>query len=90
MANTKSAMKRIRSSERRAQHNQVARSTARTYVKRARQLIEEGNLQEAQAVVAQAVSALDRAAKKGVIHRNNASRRKSRLMKLYNHAKGSA
>jgi small subunit ribosomal protein S20 len=83
-------MKRIRSSRRRAQHNQVTRSTARTYVKRARRLIEQGNLDEAQAVVVQAVSALDKAAEKGVIHRNNAARRKSRLVKMLNQARASA
>ena len=90
MANTKSAIKRIRSSRRRAEHNQVTRSTARTYVKRARQLIEQGSLDEAETVVVQAVSALDKAAEKGVIHRNNAARRKSRLVKMLNQAKASA
>jgi small subunit ribosomal protein S20 len=90
LANTKSANKRIRSSRRRAQHNQVTRSTARTYVKRARRLIEQGDLDEAQAVVVQAVSALDKAAEKGVIHRNNAARRKSRLVKMLNQARASA
>ena len=90
MANTKSAMKRVRSSRRRAAHNQVTRSTARTYVKKARQLIEQGSLDEAETVVVQAVSALDKAAEKGVIHRNNAARRKSRLVKMLNQAKASA
>jgi len=90
LANTKSAIKRVRSSRRRAQHNQVTRSTARTYVRRARRLIEQGNLDEAQAVVVQAVSALDKAAEKGVIHRNNAARRKSRLVKMLNQARASA
>ena len=90
LANTRSAMKRVRSSQRRAQHNQVTRSTARTYVKKARQLIEQGSLEEAEAVVVQAVSALDRAAQKGVIHRNNAARRKSRLVKMLNQAKAGA
>ena len=90
MANTKSAIKRIRSSRRRAEHNQVTRSTARTHIKKARTLIEQGSLDEAEAVVVQAVSALDRAAEKGVIHRNNAARRKSRLVKMLNQAKASA
>ncbi len=90
MANLKSSIKRIRSSRRRAAYNQITRSTARTYVKKARRLIEQGDLDQAEAVVRQAVSALDRAAEKGVIHRNNAARRKSRLMKLYNQARASA
>lgn len=90
MANTKSAIKRIRSSRRRAQHNQVTRSTARTYVRKARKLIEQGSFDEAEAVVVQAISALDKAAEKGVIHRNNAARRKSRLVKSLNQAKAGA
>jgi small subunit ribosomal protein S20 len=90
LANTKSAMKRVRSSQRRAEFNQVTRSTARTYVKRARQLIEQGSIDEAEAVVMQAVRALDKAASKGVIHRNNAARRKSRLVRMLNEAKSSA
>jgi len=83
-------MKRVRSSRRRAAQNQVVRSAARTYVKRARRLIAEGNLDEAEGVIWQAVSALDKAAQKGVVHRNNAARRKSRLLKLYNQAKQEA
>jgi small subunit ribosomal protein S20 len=86
LANLRSSIKRIRSSRRKAAYNQITRSTARTYVKRARRLIEAGDLEEAQAVVHQAIRSLDRAAQKGVIHRNNAARRKSRLMKLLNQA----
>ena len=88
MANLKSSIKRVRSSRRKAEHNQIARSAARTYVKKARRLIAEGNLDEAQAVVHSAVIALDKAAQKGVIHRNNAARRKSRLVKLLNQSQG--
>lgn len=90
MANIKSSIKRIRSSRRKAQFNQVVRSTARTYVKRARTLIEQGNLDQAALVVNQAVSALDKAAQKGVIHPNNAARRKSRLVQALNKARTQA
>ena len=90
MANIQSSIKRIRSSRRRAEYNQVTRSAARTYVKRARTLIEQGNLDQAALVVNQAVSALDKAAQKGVIHRNNAARRKSRLVKALNKARAQA
>jgi len=86
LANLKSSIKRIRSSRRKAAYNQIRRSTARTYIKKARRLIQEGNLEEAQAVVQLAVSALDRAAQKGVIHKNNAARRKSRLTQRLNQA----
>jgi len=87
LANTKSAIKRVRSSERRRTVNQVHRSRARTYVKKTRVLIADGQLDEAEAMVRQAASALDVAARKGVIHKNNAARRKSRLMKQLNKAK---
>ncbi|MDH7473214.1 MAG: 30S ribosomal protein S20 [Anaerolineae bacterium] len=88
MANTKSAIKRIRSSKRRQERNRVFRSRARTFVKKARMLIDEGKLDEAQEAVRQAVSALDKAAEKGIIHKNNAARRKSRLMQHLNQARG--
>ncbi len=66
--------------------NRIVRSRARTRVKKVRNLIAAGQLDEAQASVVQAISALDRAAEKGVIHKNNAARRKSRLMKQLNRA----
>ena len=85
MANTRSALKRIRSSEKKRRRNRIFRSSARTYVKKARTLItEQGKSEESQVAVLQAISALDKAAQKGVIHRNNAARRKARLMKLLN------
>lgn len=87
MANTASAIKEIRRSGRRRGFNQVHRSKARTYVKRTRRLIESGRLEEAEAVAFQAIRALDKAAQKGVIHRNNAARRKSRLIRQLNQAK---
>jgi small subunit ribosomal protein S20 len=86
LANLKSSLKRVRRSRRREVINRVPRSAARTFVKKARRLIDEGNLEEAQQVVNRAAKALDRAAQKGVIHRNNAARRKSRLMKMLNRA----
>lgn len=87
MANTKSAIKRIRSSERRRRINQIHRSRARTYVKKTRRLIDTGQLAEAEAMAIQAASALDKAAQRGVIHKNQAARSKSRLMKQLNQAK---
>jgi small subunit ribosomal protein S20 len=87
LANTKSAIKRIRSSERRRKINQVHRSRARTFIKRTRSLIDAGRYEEAEAVAHEAIKALDRAAQKGIIHRNNAARRKSRLIQALNQAK---
>ena len=80
MANTTSAKKRIRQNVKRRERNRQYRSAARTYIKKTRNLIEEGKLDEAEASMRQAVSTLDKAARKGVIHKNNASRRKSRIM----------
>jgi small subunit ribosomal protein S20 len=87
LANTQSAIKRIRRSERRRKINQVHRSRARTYVKRARALIAAGQIEEAEAVALQAVRSLDKAAERGIIHKNKAARSKSRLMKRLNQAK---
>ena len=81
MANHPSSLKRIRSSERRRKRNRLVRSGTRSAVKKARMSISAGNVDEAEAAVLAAVSALDSAASKGVIHKNNAARRKSRLFK---------
>ncbi len=81
MANTRSALKRIRSTARKTARNRAIRSATRTFVKKARLLIAAGNKEEAEAAVKRAISALDRAVTKGVLHRNNAARRKSRLVK---------
>jgi len=84
LANTKSAIKRLRSSERRRLRNRVYIGRARTAVKKARRLMDEGHLEEAREAVHVAVIALDKAAEKGIIHKNNAARRKSRLMRRFN------
>jgi small subunit ribosomal protein S20 len=84
LANTKSAIKRLRSAERRRLHNRMYRGQARTAVKKARHLINDGHVEEARQAVHAAVVALDKAAQKGVIHKNNAARRKSRLMQQLN------
>ena len=81
MANSRSALKRIRQNEKRRDKNRVFRGRARTFVKKARLAIDAGNADEARSATMEAVSALDKAAEKGIIHKNNASRRKSRLMK---------
>jgi small subunit ribosomal protein S20 len=87
LANIQSAIKRIRRSERRRKINQVHRSRARTYVKRTRELIAAGKIEEAESVALQAMRSLDKAAQQGIIHKNKAARSKSRLMKQLNQAK---
>ena len=84
MANIKSAIKQIKQSEKKRLRNRVHLSSARTHLKLARNAIAEEKPEEAQAATRQALQALDRAAQKGVIHRNNAARRKARLMKSLN------
>ncbi|MCD6290885.1 MAG: 30S ribosomal protein S20 [Anaerolineae bacterium] len=86
MANTRSALKRTRSSERKRLRNRIIRGRARTYVKHTRRALAAGDLEAAQEYARIAIQALDKAAEKGVIHRNNAARRKSRLMKALNQA----
>lgn len=81
MANIKSAIKRNRQNEKRRLRNRVYRGRARSSIRKAQVQIEDGDLQAAREATIQAVSDLDKAAEKGVIHKNNASRRKSRLMK---------
>jgi small subunit ribosomal protein S20 len=84
MPNNAAAEKRMRQEKKRRLRNRMVKSTVKTYITKARQAINRGA--DAQEAVRTAVSELDRAAKKGVIHRNNAARRKSRLMKQLNAA----
>ncbi len=84
MANSKSAEKRARVSERRRKRNRVYRSAARTQVRTAVRMIESGDAEAAALAVGNAMSTLDRAAVKGIIHKNNAARHKSRLMARFN------
>ncbi len=81
MANIKSAIKRNKQNEKRRVRNRIYRGGARTYVKKARTSLQGKDLQAAQQDTLEAISALDKAAEKGAIHKNNAARRKSRLMK---------
>ncbi len=89
MANTKSAQKRIRSDARKRMRNLRVRSRVKTFIKKAEQTVFTGGEDAAEAVRV-ACSELDKAATKGVIHKNNAARRKGRLMAKYNKAQQSA
>jgi small subunit ribosomal protein S20 len=82
LANIKSAIKRIRSSKRRAARNKAARTRAKSTVKDVRTLIDSGaDSKETAAAINAAASTLDKADSKGILHKRNAARRKSRLMK---------
>ena len=83
---TKSVTKQVRVAGRRQQRNKSVRSEVKTNITKAEKLIFSGELEVAREAVVTAVASLDDAAEKGIIHSNNAARRKSRLMKKLNEA----
>jgi small subunit ribosomal protein S20 len=82
-----SALKAMRRDARKAVYRGKVRTSTRTYVKKAHTVIASGKLEGADEALHTAVRALDKAAQKGVIHKNAAARRKSRLMKALNKAR---
>ncbi len=80
MANIKSAIKRARQNVKLRQHNASARSMFRTYVKNVLKAVEAGDVEIARAAYAKAQPIIDKAASKGLIHKNKAARIKSRLV----------
>jgi len=84
LANIKSQIKRNRQNQKRRDLNRVFRGRARTALRKARLAIESGNVEEAKTATLVATKALDKAAAKGVIHKNKAARQKSRLMQSMN------
>jgi small subunit ribosomal protein S20 len=82
VANSRSARKRIRANERKHVRNRTVRSAVRTRITKARRALLGTEVQETPELVLAAVRELDRAAEKGILHRNNANRRKSRLMAM--------
>ena len=85
-----SALKCERRDARKTVYRGIVRTSTRTHIKKVRALLASGKLEAAGAAVQTAVRALDKAAEKGVIHKNNAARRKSRLMTALNKAKQAA
>ena len=86
LATHKSALKRHRQSLKRRQRNRDVRGGIRKAVKRTRLAVAEGDIEAANESLAIAISRLDRAAAKGVLHKNTAARSKSRLTRLVNEA----
>ncbi len=84
MATHSSAIKRHRQSIKRRARNREVQGGLRAAIKRTRVYAAEGDVDNAREWLGISISRLDRAAKKGVIHKNNAARRKSRLVKLVN------
>ena len=79
MANTPQSRKRARQALKRRAHNIAQRSRLRTFIKKVRSAISDGNKEAAQTAFKEAVPVIDRMAGKGMIHKNTAARYKSRL-----------
>ena len=88
MPNIESSKRQLRTDARRTRRNKSVRTLCKTKITQAEKLISAGKLDEAQEAAVTAGRALDKAAVKGVIHPNNASRRKARLTKKLNSARG--
>jgi len=83
----KSAQKRVRQVEKRQLRNKSVLSQCKTSITKAEKFIFSGEMESAEAAVVTALRSLDKAVEKGIIHANNAARRKARLMKKLNRAK---
>ena len=81
MANIKSAVKRAKQGERRRQHNMALRSRMRSSIKKVLKAVSEGNADQASTFYKEAVPQIDTMVGKGIIHKNQAARTKSRLNK---------
>ena len=84
MANIKSQKKRILTAEKARQRNKAVRSELKTAIKAVRTAVEAGQLVDAQVAANKASRLLDKAASKGIVHKNQAAQRKSGVQKLVN------
>ena len=84
MANIKSQKKRILTAEKARQRNKAVRSELKTAIKAVRTAVEAGQLEDAQVAANKASRLLDKAASKGILHKNQAAQRKSGVQKLVN------
>ena len=80
----KSAKKRVKIAAKKTLRNKEWKTKLKTSIKAFEKILEEGDASAAQDKLNQAIKVIDKAASKGVIHKNNAARKKSRLTKLYN------
>ena len=90
MANIKSAKKRISTIQRRREENKYVKATISTLIKKFRKMLEEGKIAEAEKYSKEVYSYIDSACSKGVIHKNNASRKIGRLAEALYKAKATA
>ena len=90
MANIKSAKKRVLTNDRQRSENRYVKATISTYVKDYRKMLAEGKFEDAQKKLNSTISYIDSACSKGVLHKNNASRKIARLTIAYTRATQSA
>jgi small subunit ribosomal protein S20 len=76
----------MRKTERRRLRNKAVRTQAKTMIDKAERFVFSGDIESARKTAAEAIRSLDKAAEKGILHPNNAARRKARLMKKLNQA----
>lgn len=86
MANIKSAKKRISTNDRQRAENRYIKATISTYIKNYQKALASGNLEDAKTQLTTTISYIDSACSKGVLHRNNASRKIARLTKAFDKA----
>lgn len=84
MANIKSQKKRIKTNEKARQRNRAYKAELKTAVRRVREAVEANDAEQTQAAARKACKLLDKAAAKGIIHKNQAANRKSGVMNLVN------
>ena len=84
MPNTKSAMKRVKTNLKRAERNKSVKSVLKTSITRFQEALDSNNMEAAKTALVRAYKVIDKAVVHGVIHKNNASRKKSRLARMLN------
>lgn len=84
MANIKSAKKRIKTTKTKTERNQIQKSKIKMFTKKINALVKAGNKSEANAILKDAIKAIDMCATKGIYHKNTAGRKVGRLTKLVN------
>lgn len=84
MPNIKSAEKRVRQNVKRELRNRRTKSLLKTTIRRFEESLQGGDMEEAKVTLNAAVRQIDRATTRGVVHKNTAARKKSRLSRIYN------
>ncbi|GAA5415567.1 30S ribosomal protein S20 [Paraliobacillus ryukyuensis] len=84
MANIKSAIKRVRVNNDQRAHNAPIKTDMRSHIKRVEKLVADHNVDDAKKALQQAIKRIDKAVQKGIVHKNNGDRQKSRLTKKVN------